>query len=705
MEIVEGQTLNRRLAEGPLPLDQVLRYGLQLAEALAHAHERGVVHRDVKSGNVIITPEGRVKLLDFGLAKRFSQQDLADATTREQTSVTESKTVVGTLAYMAPEQLRAQPADARSDVWSLGVVLYEMAAGLRPFDGQSAYELSSAIFHVTPPPLPPRMPAQLQTVTNRCLEKEPGRRYQRASEARAALETVGTADSMQTTRYPRRLVAIVASLVLLVLIASALLNLTAIRQRLFGGSGQPIRSIAVLPLQNLSGDPDQEYFVAGMHEALITDLARTGLQKVIAKTSADMFKGSNKPLREIGRELGVDGIVTASVVRSTDRIRVTAQLVRPESGEVLWANRYDRNAGDVLSLQNDLVSAIAEEVKARISPEQTARLAASRRVNPAAHDAYLKGRFIYASFTGGVDIKRLYAAIAQFEEAMRIDPTYAPPYAAVSVAYLAATQTSFLPPKDTFPKAKAAALKAVELDDRLAEAHAALALVHLWYDWNWAGAEREIQRALEFNPDSVDTLIASEVHSVLVKARFDEAAATSQHMVDVDPLNPFVRLQTIWVAFFSRRYDDSIRNARTLIDLAPRTWFPHFFLAMNYGVKRMRPEVKAECDKVLELLAGAYYMQELGTCVGTLGIVGETDQARKILQVLEHPPSGWWLDPAVMAWAYLGLGDIDRAMSWVQKGVQERAPNMVYMNVNPWWDPVRSDPRFQAMLRQMSFPQ
>ena len=706
MEVVEGQTLSTRLAEGPLSSDEVLRYGVQLAEALAHAHDRGVVHRDVKSGNVIVTPEGRVKLLDFGLAKRFSQKDLADATTYSQTSLTEPGTILGTLAYMAPEQLRAQPADARSDVWSLGVVLHEMAAGARPFEGQTTYELSSAILQATPPPLPLRMPAQLQAVTNRCLQKEPARRYQRASELRAALETVGTPGNTPVTTYSRRLIA-VASLVLLVLVgAAALLNLATIRQRLFGASGQQIRSIAVLPLENLSGDPNQEYFVAGMHEALITDLARIGLQKVIAKTSADMFKGSKKPLRDIGRELGVDGLVTASVMRASDRIRVTAQLVRAESGEVLWANRYDRSAGDVLSLQNDLATAIAGEVKAKVTPEQSARLATARRINPAAHDAYLKGRFLFGNFTNAVNRKLLDDAIAQLEQAIQIDPTYAPPYAALSGAYVAATQTSFLPPSDAFPKAKAAALKAVELDDRLAEAHAALSQVYFWHEWNWAAAEREIQRALQLNPDSVDTLTASEVYSLLVKARFDEAALTSQRIVDVDPLNPFVRVQTIWASFISRRHDDSIRHSRTLIELAPKAWFAHFFLAMNYAVKGMRPEVNTECGKVVELLAGVYDMQSLATCVWALGTVGETDQARRLLRVVEHPPSGLWLDPAIMAAAYVGLGDIDRAMTWYQKGLEERSPNMVYMKVGPGaWDSVRGDPRFQAMLRQMNFPE
>jgi len=710
MEVVEGQPLNRRLAEGPLPLQDVVRYGLQLADALAHAHERGVVHRDLKSANVMITPEGRVKVLDFGLAKRLSGEELADVTTRSHATLTQPGAILGTLPYMAPEQLRAQPADARSDVWALGVVLYEMAAGVRPFEGHTGFELSSAIFHDTPPPLPLQVPAPLQALTRRCLEKEPARRYQRASEVRAALEMVGSPATAPVTpgsrsvRQPAWLI-VAASLAVVGLIGAAVwLNVAEIRPRLFGGAGAQVRSIAVLPLENLSGDPGEEYFVAGMHEALITDLARIGVQKVIAKQSADAFKGTKKPLEDIGRELGVEALVTGSVMRANNRVQITAQLVRAATGEVLWANRYERSAGDVLSLQNEIVGAIAREVQAKITRGQTARLATARPINPAAHDAYLKGRFLYSGFSRSFDNNELASAITQFERAIQIDPAYALPYAALSAAHGAASLSSFLPPKDTFPKARAAALKAVELDDTLAEAHAALGAVLLWYDWNWTAAEREIQRALQLNPDSVEALTAHETYSTLVTARFDEAVRTSHRIVDVDPLNPFSRIQGGWVFFNARRYDDSIRETRTLLELYPDHILGRFFLASNYGAKQMSQEVGAECGKVMALLSGAYNMQAMGICVWALGVVGQTDQARRLLQTLEHPPSGIWLDPTVMGQAYGAVGDVDRAIAWYQKGMEERAPNMLYMKVSVTWDAARGDPRFQALLRQMNFP-
>jgi TolB-like protein len=556
------------------------------------------------------------------------------------------------------------------------------------------------------------MPAQLQTVTNRCLEKAPARRYQRAGEVRAALETVDLGANPRLTpgpigsRFPWQRVA-AASLAVVGLTAAAVWwwGVPASRPRPGGSPAEQIRSIAVLPLENLSGDPGEEYFVAGIHEALITDLARIGLEKVIAKPSADAFKGTKTPLRDIGRELGVAGLITGSVRRVDSRIQVTAQLVSADTGAVLWANRYEHGVGDVLSLQNELVGAIAREIRATLTLEQTARLAAARPVNAAAHDAYLKGRSLYAAFTGSaIDRKLLDTALAQFEQAIRIDPSYAPPYAALGVTYLTASKGSLLPPNDGFPKARAAALKAVELDDALPEAHAALGDIELWYGWNWTAAEREIQRALQLNPDSTDALRAFQNYSTLVAGRFDDASRASQRILDLDPLNPFSRMQTIWVSFFTRRHDESIGRAMSLLEVWPTHIMGPYFLAANYAVKRMGPETAAVCGKIMEQLAGAYATRVIGQCVWALGVVGQTDQARRLLQRLGQPPEGIWLDPAVMAQAYAGLGDPDRAIEWAQRGLAERSPNMIYLKAGPHFDSIRGDPRFQALLRQMNFP-
>jgi eukaryotic-like serine/threonine-protein kinase len=709
MEVIDGEPLSKRIASGPLSIEDLVRYGTQLADALAHAHQRGVVHRDLKSANVMITPEGRVKVLDFGLAKLLSGDDPSDLTTRE--SLSGSGAVLGTLPYMAPEQLRGQPVDARADIWALGVVLYEMASGTRPFAGTTAFELSSAILNHAPPPLPARVATELHAVTNRCLQKEQARRYQAASEVGAALDVLSTQvlSGRLLTGAPRAgrrapLAAVVAIVIACAAGAAIWFNRAAIG-RLFGGAGRNIQSIAVLPLENLSGDPQQEYFATGMHEALITDLARIGIQKIIAKPSADAYKGTRKALRDVGRELGVDGLLTGAVMRSGSRVQLTAQLVRAETGEVMWANRFESNAADILTLQNDLVSAIAREVRAKINPEQSARLAKSRQVDPAAHDAYLRGRSMYSQMTAGaVDAPRFDAIVAEFEKAARIDSTYAAPQAALAGMYQMASQTSMLPSSDVAPKGKAAALKAIELDDGLADAHAALGGVLLWHDWDWAGAEREIKRALEINPDSVDALVASQTHALLIHGRVQEAEATSRRILSLDPLNPFSRIQRIWIAFFSRNVDEVIPRANSLLEVWPGAPMATFFRGQAYALKHMGQEASDDCSKTIAATAGGFKLQTTAMCAWALGIAGRTDEARRLVRILEQPPQGLWVDPAVMGVAYGGVGDIDRAVEWFEKAFEERSPNMIYMKQGPPQDFARSDPRFQALLKRMNFP-
>jgi eukaryotic-like serine/threonine-protein kinase len=709
MEVVEGEPLSAMLARRALSHDEVLRIGTQLADALAHAHDRGIVHRDLKSGNVMITPEGRVKVLDFGLARRVTDEPLA-APAQTTSLLTHPFTILGTLPYMAPEQLRGEAADARSDVWSLGIVLFELAAGARPFDGRTSFETSSAILQTALPALPSRVPSSLASVIARCLEKEPGRRYQRAGEVRAALDAIrvdsNAPDIRQTAPARHRAWRFAAPAAGIALAAVAGLMWWMSRTPTpVTSSAALIRSLAVLPFENASRNANEEYFVAGIQEALITDLSRIGLQKVIAKASADAFKGTGKPLREIGRELGVEGLVTGSVMRVGSRVRIDVQLVQADAGSTVWANRYEREAGDILSLQNEVVASIAREVRAALTPEQTARLKTARPVNAAAHDAHLKGRAMFLRFVNSAfDVKQLNATIAQLEESIRIDSTYAPPYAALSMTYLVANQASLLPPTDLFAKARIAALKAVQFDGTLAEAHAALAEVNTWYDWNWAEAEREIERARQLNPDSTDALRALEVFQTLITGRADEAAQTSQRILTLDPLNPYSRVQPIWVAFFSRRYDDSIRFGKSLREVWPDNIMAPFFLAATYAMLRQPQEVDAECGATLKAIGSAYVMQIIGQCAWAYAAAGEVDKARRLLRTLEKPPAGIWLDPVVMGNVYGALGDIDRAIDWYQKGFDERSPNMIYMKSGPPSDAARHDPRFQKLLELMNFP-
>ncbi len=478
MELVEGTPLSESAHGRSLPLDEVLSYGTQIADALAHAHARGIVHRDLKSANVVVTSDKRVKVLDFGLAKKMSGADLTDAYTQRPTdaSLTERGSVVGTIAYMAPEQLRGEPADARSDLWALGVMLYELSGGTKPFKGQSSFEVSSNILSQPPSPFPPSVPVALRAVIDKCLEKDPARRYQTASEAGASLQAVQAGHATRWTplryHFARRpwLLPAVAALTLAGVVAG--LNLNRIRWQ-SGATG--VESLAVLPLVNLSGDSDQDYFADGMTEVLSTDLARLGgLKRVIARGSVIRYKGTSRPLEEIARELNVDALVTGSVLRSGDRVSITAQLLDPATGAQLWTNRYERSLQDVLVLRSEIVSAIVREIRMKLSPAEAARLASAGPVNTEAFEAYLKGRFHWLKQTReDFDLAERY-----FQSALDKDPTYALAYAGLGSVWMMRGDTGFQPPAETFPKARAFTAKAFELDDSLADLHVALANQH-----------------------------------------------------------------------------------------------------------------------------------------------------------------------------------------------------------------------------------
>jgi len=706
MELVQGEPLSARLARGPLLPDEVLRYGLQLADALAHAHERNIIHRDLKSANVIITPEGRAKVLDFGLAKRMIAEELAEAATQshDEATLTRPGAVVGTLAYMAPEQLRGQVADARSDIWALGVVLHEMAAGGRPFQGKTGFDLSSAILKEPPAPLPPEVRPEVKAVVGRCLEKEPARRYQRAGEVRAALEAVlsGTAVVPTPSRpLPRRwLLAAFGSVVVALLAVLLALNAGGLRDRLLGRAGaQRIQSLAVLPLENLSRDPEQDYLVEGMHEALITDLAKLGVfKKVIARSSVQRYRRSDKPLPQIGRELGVDAVITGSVQRSGDRVSITAQLINAATEENLWADRYERQLRDILTVQNEIVTAITRGIKLRLTPQQQARLASARPVNPEAHEAYLKGMFYLNKFTP----EGFQKGLAYLQQAIDKDPGNALPYAGLALGYSEIGHTPAAPP-DALPKAKAAALKALELDPTQAEAQEALAEVKVYSDrdYDWASAEQAFRRALELNPN----LPQAHAHYGwyhLLFARKQEAIAEMKRAVEVDPLDP---LYTTWLAEHymgiwsgpveASQFERGMDLLRKALELNPEFPVALHDLGRGYAAKKMYKEAIAVQQKAKQI------SPEWGWALGiTYALTGQRDKARELLAELEKGSNTW--NTFCIAEIYAALGEKDKAFQWLEKAYEQRHSWTPWIRVNPSFASLRGDPRFKDLLRRMN---
>jgi len=701
MELVAGRTAGARLAKEPFPTEQVLRYGSQIADALAHAHEHQIVHRDLKSANVVITGDGRAKVLDFGLAKRVSGEEM-DEVTRSQASLTQPGAVMGTLAYMAPEQLRGQPADARSDIWALGVVLYEMVTGVRPFQGRTGFDLSSAIMNQRPEPLPAKIPVELRAVIDRCLTKEPGQRYQHAGEVRAALEAIQTGTvapwtslsyRVRSHRWAVTVVALVAALALAVAF-----DVGGLRTRMTGSARAPrIESLAVLPLENLSGDPNQDHLASGVQEALITDLAHlSGIHKVIARASVMRFQKTELSPRQIAQELGVDAIITGSVLRSGGRVQVTAHLINAATEEQLWSDRYDREMSDVLVLENEIVRAITQGIKLQLTPEEQTRLASAPTVNPEAYVAYLQGRFHEREQTREeLDIAERY-----YKFALEKDPNFALAYAGLGAVWLARGDAGFELPSETFPKGTAFLEKAVAMDDTSAEVHVWLANFKNGVDWDWAGAEKEFKRAIELDPNSADAHFFYADFLVCTK-RDAEWEAEMHRARELDPLNEFNESFYGWHLNYLHRPDQAIPIFKKLLATGPNKGSNYLGLWGAYSKKGMYGDALAAARGYFESINEKAFADALGS--GASEAAYRTGM-RRVGEAMVAQSKRRHIPAIRVARMFAHAGDKDRAIEWLEKAYQAHESPMIRLAVFWDWDSLRSDPRFQNLLRRMKLP-
>ncbi len=702
MELVAGQALSERLAGGRMSVDEVVRLGHQMADALAHAHEHGVVHRDFKSANVVITPEGRAKVLDFGLAKPLLGRDLEAATTLTQASLTEAGAIVGTLAYMAPEQLRGKPADARSDVWALGVVLYEMAAGKRPFAGETGFEVSSAILNQPPKALPAVVAAPLAAIIERCLAKEPSQRYQRAGEVRSALEAMLTGSapaawpgwraSLVTHRWQVALAVLSSVIVIL-----AGLDVGGVRSLLLGrgnGGGRSIR-MAVLPFANLSGDPEQEYLSDGLTQEMIAQLGRLHPETlgVIARTSVMRYKKAETPIDQIGRELGVDYVLEGSAQREEGRVRITAELVKVQDQTQLWTETYERELSGILVLQCDVARKVAEALALKLLPSEQARLAGARAVDPDAYQAYLKGiHHLYRLTPGDFDTAQSY-----FEVALAKDPGYALAYTGIALVWACRQQLGLAPPREAAPKAKEAARKAIELDDTVAETHFTLAVLAKWTDWDWVVAERESKRAIELNPSFQEALIDYS-HFLMIMGRPNEAMPLARRALELDPFNAMTATFYAFDLYFARRYDESVAQARKALAMQPDA-------PVALGVLMLALQATNRHDESIAAAKRSYavWFPDVGEALER-GYAGR-DYAAAWRHAVEVEVARHGKEPGAamdIAQNYVFAGDTTHALDWLEKACEDHEPNLPYISCVPVFDPLRSEPRFQALLRRMN---
>ena len=674
LELVEGETLH-----GPLPLAPALDIACQMAEALEAAHEHGIIHRDLKPANVKVTPQDRVKVLDFGLAKAIwgteGRPDLAQPATVAGEG-TGTGHILGTPGYMSPEQARGAEVDQRTDIWAFGCLLYELLAGTRAFKSETVSDSVAAVLESEPDwaALPAKTPPRIRELLRRCLQKDANRRLNHIADARTTIQEVqrgrsrrapqrGTAEPARNRRRP------------------------AVR----------IRALAVLPLTNVSGDPEQDYFADGMTEALIAELAQIHALRVISRTSAMHYKASRKPLPEIARELGVDGIIEGSVMRAGDRVRITAELVHAVTDRHLWARSYERDLRDVLQLQSEVARAIAEEIEVTLTPQERARLSRVQQVNVESHEAYIRGHYFWGRMLPDKSIE-------QFRRAIAIDPDNAAAYAGLADAQcmLFGAALQVVPAGEIAPLARSAALKALELDESLAEPHVTLARVLFWHDRDPVGAERELHRAIQLNPNCA----MAHFHSGLLFAdlgRNNESIAAFQRALQLDPVSCWNSTIAGWCLYELGQEETGKQHLQKALELDPNFFFTRSALSVVHCYEGQFADAITEAQEGVRLSAGLPLARAFAAYALAKG--GRQAEALAILDQLEELSRQRHVPAYARMWCYLGLGDYERTIEWMENGYQQRDSGLPHVGIFRAFRPLHPDPRFQDLLRRLGLSQ
>ncbi len=700
MEFVAGQNLAVRIHHRALPEKEVAELGLQIAAALEEAHEHSVIHRDLKPGNIIVTPKGQVKILDFGLAELAQNEQ--DASTVDVMTTTAE--LSGTLPYMSPEQLSGQPADARSDIYATGVALYEMATGTRPFQQKMISVLIAEILHGAPTPpgrLRQDISVRLEEIILKCLEKDPNNRYQSAKELSVDLRRLSLP---ATAKVPLRKVSrgfwsgpkglVPGAVIAAIAIAAVLLgfNVSGLRSRLLnrGGSGA-IRSLAVLPLTNLSADPQQAYFADGITEELINALSRISALRVISRSSVMRYQGAQKSIQEIARELHVDAVVEGTVQRSEGHVKISAALVDARSDRNLWGESYEGDLRDVLSLQSQVAQAVAREIRVQLTPQESATLAVSKPVNPQAYEAYLRGRYLWNERTP----EDLHAALVEFKKAIDLDPASALAWGGLADGYSLLAYYDESPPRDAMASAEVAARKSIQLDDSLAESHATLANIEWAYDWDEEGAEKEFKRALALNPNYAT---AHEWYGLYLDqvGRFDEGVAEMQRAQQLDPLSQIIQVSVGRCYYYARKYDQALDLLLPLEKQEEDFWVLHAVLGQTYLATGKLEDAIAELDRARQLSPSS--MRNLGVLGDAYGRAGRNADALKLAQQLASLGQKRYVPPVYNAMIYMGLKQNAQALAYLQKAYADRSDWIMQLEADPEFDPLRQDPGFKELL-------
>ncbi|HTR24024.1 MAG TPA: protein kinase [Terriglobales bacterium] len=708
MEYIPGTTLDEKLAGRALAEKEVINLGTQLAEGLSAAHERGVIHRDLKPGNLRLTSDGRLKILDFGLGRLR----LPATPTTPTASLSETHTMAGTLLYMAPEQLLGGEIDARTDIHAAGTVLYEIATGESPFADVERPQLIGAILHRPPRPpttLNPKLSPELERIIGKCLEKEPENRYQSAKEVAIDLRRLqtGVLSAAQPAARPTKWLPAKSAGLGLGILAAVIVLLVAFnvghwRDRLLGRENAPrIESLAVLPVKNFSGDPAQEFFVDGMTDALIAGLAQIKAIKVISSTSVMHYKGTSVTLPQIAKELDVDGIVEASVMRSGDRVRLTAQLIDARKDRHLWANSYEREMTDVLALQSELVQAIAGEIRAQVTPQESERLKKARRVDPEVYDTTLKAKALLEYATREEQFRQ---AIGLFQEAVDRDPTYAPAWAGLGEALwtLASAGLEFVAPAEVRDRAIAAAEKALELDPNLADAHKARAVIAFDGEWDLVRAQQEFEKALELRPGyAAAENLYGEIF-LFTLSRPDEARRHFDRARELDPLSPWNDFNALAWWLYQGHFEKVLEEGQRAKQRNPTL----YLISRQKGGAQLglgQPgQAATEFEAALKLLRPERPVSSLAALGFAYGLAGRRTDALTILAELEQASHKRYVPPFHLAMVYSGLGRMDEAFRLLDQALEQRD---TYLIIQSLYDPgeicFRRDPRWKPFMERV----
>ena len=748
MEYIEGVTLRQKMVCTRMKIDEVLDIAIQTAGALAAAHQAGIVHRDIKPENIMLRPDDYVKVLDFGIAKlteKITERPMIDPEAATKAKIdTDPRVVLGTVKYMSPEQAQGQALDARTDIWSLGVVLYEMVAGRAPFEGATNSHVIVSILEEEPLSLAlfsREVPSELERIVTKALAKDREERYQTAKDLlidlrrlkqkleveaeiertippeirstgavvksstqaalNAAKETVPLPREVEPARTTSSAEYLVTGLkrhktgAALALAVLAVV-LTGIAYLYFArSSSAAIDSVAVLPFVNASADPNAEYLSDGITESIINSLSQLPKLRIVPRSTVFRYKSREIDAVKIGRELNVRAVLTGKVAHRGEILSIQTELVDVASESQLWGEQYNRRLSDILTVQQEIANEISEKLRLKLTGEEKRRITKSYTENTEAYQLYLRGRYYWNKRTA----EGLKRGLGFFQQAIEKDPNYALAYTGLADSYNLLGSYGVLRPIEAYPKANAAAAKALQIDDTLPEAHASLAFTMARYDWAWPGAEREFRRAIELNPKYASAHHWYATAYLGPTGKLDEAIGEIKKAQELDPLSLIINTELGRLLYYARQYDESIEQLRKTIEIDPTFWVAHTYLGWSYEQKGKYEEAIAQAQKGIESSGGN------PRAVAGLGhayaIAGEKGEAQKILSKLQEMSRRDYVSPVSIALIYTALGEKDRAFEWLQKGYESRDEGLVWIKVDPKFDNIRSDPRFADLTRRV----